>query len=69
MVGHGTGDAELLWHSTTKAGADSRGVNAGMIPGRVVVCASSGAAKRPLIVSTSRNLISNSTPVQQESTS
>lgn len=66
IVGHGTADAEWLWHSTTKAGADSRGVNAGIISGRVVVCAGSGAARKPLIASITPNLISTSTPVQRK---
>jgi hypothetical protein len=34
IVGKGTAEGVLLWHSTTKAGTASRGVNAGTIVGR-----------------------------------
>jgi hypothetical protein len=56
-VGHGTADAELLWQSTTKAGAVSRGLNAGTISGRVFVCASSRDANTPLMTSTTPSRI------------
>jgi hypothetical protein len=44
IVGYETVDSELLWHSTTKAGPDSRGVNAGMTSGRLAIGVRNGVA-------------------------
>lgn len=63
ILGHGTGDAEVLRHPTTKAGDDSRGVNAGRISRRAVVCGSGGVALRATTAKTDFSRMSNSTPV------
>ena len=63
IVGHGTAATEVLWHSTMNAGADSRGVNAGRMSVRVVVCPSCGAAISAPTITMAPSLMSTWTPV------